>query len=414
MLEISFDDFCIIMKTVLDAGYFRFNDAYYKQIDGLGMGVKPAPPFAIIYVYCTVEKPLLENDFEYAVVIPRRPADLITLEHWSRYVDDCLVLAEGTKEEIDQLFEYVNQLNPNIQFTHEVSNEAVDFLDLTIHLDHKGNKRSLEYELFVKPTSLGIFLNYRSAHPRSTITNSAVNEFQRALKNGSTNQCKKNGIEKISDMLRRNDFPDGTIKVLIKRAEDRTANTGKKDKIEMQTVLCLPYIGEQHKRKVLAVLRKSGILQNTRVCFKTDKKLKEIVSRSALLPTPCNKQSDRTCYQCGDYCMVKNVVYLLTCSLCQQKYTGETGRCKRTRCWEHFKSVKNNKDSTAMGKHYQTHHDGEDAPINPFDFKILKVCRDYPDRMLWQSLYIKQLSPEINKQLSDDTDSWTKNTWSIM
>ena len=67
-----------------------------------------------------------------------------------------------------------------------------------------------------------------------------------------------------------------------------------------------------------------------------------------------------------------------------------------------------------MGKHYRTHHTDEDIPLTPFKFEVLKKCRDYTERMLWQSLYIKELSAEINKQLSIDTDSWTKNTWSIM
>ena len=63
MLGLSFEEFVLILSTVTYAGYFRFNNSYYKQIDGLDMGVKAAPPFAIIYVYLTVEKPLLENDF---------------------------------------------------------------------------------------------------------------------------------------------------------------------------------------------------------------------------------------------------------------------------------------------------------------------------------------------------------------
>ena len=413
MLGIDFDDFCIIMKTVLDAGYFRFNDCFYKQIDGLGMGVKPAPPFAIIYVYCTVEKPLLEFDYEYIIgAVPKRPDNLVLVQYWARYVDDCLILAEATTEEMEQLFDYINKLNPHIQFTYEMSTYSIDFLDLTIHLDQTTHR--LEHELFIKPTSLGIFLNYQSAHPQSTITNCAVNEIERALKNGTTDQYKKNGVQKISQMLRKNNYPADTIRTLIRRAEGKQAENRDKYKKHMKYVLCLPFIGEQHKRKILAILRKSGMLENTRVCFNTDKNLKEILTRSALLPTPCNKQSDKKCYQCDEHCMTKNLAYLLTCTLCQQKYAGETGRCKRTRCWEHYKSVAKENDKTAMGKHYLAHHADEDTPLTPFKFEILKVCRDYTERMLWQSLYIKELSPEINKQLSNDTDSWTKNTWSIM
>jgi hypothetical protein len=364
---------------------------------------------------------LLEYDYEYVIgAVPTRPDNLVWVQYWARYVDDCLILAEATTEEMEQLFDYINKLNPHIQFTYEMSTDNIDFLDLTIHLDQ--TTRRLEHELFIKPSSLGIFLNYQSAHPQSTITNCAVNEIERALKNGSTDKYKKNGVQKISGMLGKNNYPADKINKLVKRAEARQAEVRQADKDtnnnnntkHMKYVLRLPYIGEQHKRKTLAILKKSGWLEDTRVCFQPDKKLKELLSRSALLPTSCNKQSDRTCYQCDQQCMTKNLVYLLTCNLCQQKYAGETGRCKRTRCWEHFKSVTNDNDKTAMGKHYLAHHADADAQLTPFKFEVLKVCKDYTERMLWQSLYIKELSPEINKQLSNDTESWTKNTWSIM
>ena len=70
MLGMEHSDFVSILKTVTQSGYFRFDEKYYRQTEGLGMGVKPAPPFAIIYVYLTVEKPLLEDDFTYSNAVP--------------------------------------------------------------------------------------------------------------------------------------------------------------------------------------------------------------------------------------------------------------------------------------------------------------------------------------------------------
>ena len=98
-----------------------------------------------------------------------------------------------------RLFAYVNTLNPHIQFTFEASHQHIDFLDLTVHI-HQDSEE-LQYELFIKPTSLGIFLNYNSGHPRSTIMNSARNEIVRALRNGSTELYKQRGVSKIKEML---------------------------------------------------------------------------------------------------------------------------------------------------------------------------------------------------------------------
>ena len=54
-----------------------------------------------------------------------------------------------------------------------------------------------------------------------------------------------------------------------------------------------------------------------------------------------------------------------------------------------------------MGKHYlMSHPEIKEIPIEPFKFEVLKVYKDYADRMIWQSLYIKQVLPKINTQLS--------------
>ena len=41
----------------------------------------------------------------------------------------------GEEEDVKRLFDYINLLNPTIEFTYEVSKDSVDFLDLTIHLN---------------------------------------------------------------------------------------------------------------------------------------------------------------------------------------------------------------------------------------------------------------------------------------
>ncbi len=412
MLGISFDDFKTILKTVTQSGYFRFDDSYYKQKDGLGMGIKAAPPFAIIYVYLTVEKPLLESDFTYALVQQdevERPTNMITVELWDRYVDDCITIGKGSEHDADVLFSYINKLNPHIQFTYEVSTTQVDFLDLTIYLSPTTG--TVEHELFVKPTNLGIFLNFRSGHPKSTILNSAKNELKRAMNNGSTSQHIDKGVKKIKEMLKDNDFPDNIIQKLHKEAsKDRKAHTERKD---MQ-YLCLPYVDEQHKRKVYQILRTNNLLDNTKVTFLPDNKLKDTLSKSALRTTKCNKQSDSTCYDCNQLCMKKNITYQLKCNLCDKKYVGETGRFKRNRCWEHYKSVINSNRSTAMGKHYLEDHPQATIPDHPFEFTVLKTCKDYTDRMIWQSFHINKLTPALNTQLSFETDDWQKTTWTLL
>ena len=80
MCGLDMSDLKILLKSVLEYGYFRFNDKFYRHKDGLAMGVKPAPPFAIIYVYCTVELPLLQNEYMYIPEAPRKLPNLMKIE----------------------------------------------------------------------------------------------------------------------------------------------------------------------------------------------------------------------------------------------------------------------------------------------------------------------------------------------
>ena len=102
--------------------------------------------------------------------------------------------------------------------------------------------------------------------------------------------------------------------------------------------------------------------------------------------------------------------------MCQEKYIGETGRFKRTRIWEHYQSVRNGNNNTAMGKHYMEKHADSTIPESPFKVEIKRRCRDYVERQIWQSVLIKRENPILNTQLSEirSEGEWVKNTWGII
>ena len=164
------------------------------------------------------------------------------------------------------------------------------------------------------------------------------------------------------------------------------------------------------------------LLDQVRVVFKRGRTLKEHLVRTKMLPTECNAHVSK-CYLCmlhgkGECkeCMTKSVVYMMKCNLCNEEYVGESGRLMRVRTWEHYKSVINKTADTAMGKHYLENHKADNVPSHPFQPTILRNCKDYTDRKLWQSVYIKYKSPSINKQLAKSNTmkkSYSVDTWAI-
>ena len=413
MMGLNIQEFSEILEAVLQGGYFRFNDTFWHQKKGVGMGVKPAPPFAIIYVYCVIELPLLSRNYTYLDQDQPPPEDLPEISSYHRYIDDCLLLIKTEAENnIEILFRYINSLNEDIQFTYEHSKQKIAFLDLQIHIN--PTERNLEFGLYVKPSKKNIFMDYHSHHPRHQILNTAENEICRAIKNSSTEDSQVRSIQLIREMLQQNNFPAQVINRLTKKAKRKIAYSPQNQKETKDHVLALPFLTDGCSRNVKKVLDKRSLLSRTRVVFRSGTKLQQHFSRSALLPTTCNARG--FCYDCDDFCMRKNFVYLIKCALCQgEEYVGQSGRMKRMRCNEHFKSVKFKTNNTAIGKHFLNMHPdlAIDDTCKPFEFKILKTCKDYPDRLLWESTFIKELTPSLNVQLTDHNE-WRKKTWAIL
>ena len=302
-------------------------------------------------------------------------------------------------EKIDLLFSYMNTINPCIQYTYEASTNKVSFLDLWIH--RNTTDKRLEFSLFIKPSSVGIFTNAKSYHPRNQLYNIAKNEIHRAIKNSSTSELEEQSIKLISDVLSKNSFTERTIDKLIRdcRRGQVLRKSSAPKTADKTNFLVLPYLGEKLKRKTVQTLENYGLADQTHLVLTSGPKIKDALTKNRLNPAPCNKKSAATCYDCNDNCMVKNIVYLLTCTLCDAQYVGESGRPKRHRIWEHYRSVINGSTSTAMGAHFASNHRGV-IPTRPFEVEILKTCKDYVDRQLQQAVYITHLQPALNTQLA--------------
>ena len=92
-------------------------------------------------------------------------------------------------------------------------------------------------------------------------------------------------------------------------------------------------------------------------------------------------------------------------------YIGETGREVRLRFNEHFNSIKNCTKETDPSKPLALHfrekhvnlvHKNMNVPIS---IEILSRPKDYVDRKLSESIFIRKLKPKLNQQ---------KSSWRIL
>ena len=72
-----------------------------------------------------------------------------------RCIDDIFMIWKDTKEELNTFVTNLNLIHPNLKFTHEYSEQTIDFLDLTVY---KGRgflfTNRLDTKTFQKPLNL--------------------------------------------------------------------------------------------------------------------------------------------------------------------------------------------------------------------------------------------------------------------
>ena len=116
----------------LNNNFFSFNDKLYKQISGVGTGIKLAPTFACLGL----------GKFEELVF--NSGQDLVNkIVKWKRFIDDVLMLFRGSREQCEELVNWLNGLMPGkVKFKYEYSEHKVEFLDVEIFIENGSTAHS--------------------------------------------------------------------------------------------------------------------------------------------------------------------------------------------------------------------------------------------------------------------------------
>ena len=80
---------------------------------------------------------------------------------WYRYVDDTFVIWPHGKDNLTEFLDHLNGLHKNIQFTMEIEDGHLPFLDIDIYRKTDG---SLGHKVYCKPTHTNLYLHQLSHH----------------------------------------------------------------------------------------------------------------------------------------------------------------------------------------------------------------------------------------------------------
>ena len=150
--------------------------------------------------------------------------------------------------------------------------------------------------------------------------------------------------------------------------------------------------------------------------FKSTQSLQRQLVRTSFCPRICPRDVQRAkenrgrgkpmvCRACdagmkNGECLLKDVVYCMSCTVCGDLYVGETGRPVRERFQEHYRDAKTMAVRTPWGSHYKSEHreSSTSSPsFQPFhQAKILGRESSLPSRKYLEATEIRRRSPQVN------------------
>ena len=359
------------------------------------------------------------------------------LEKGSKYENGVIVLDTEKKkideEKIDEhvtmevIVEIAQSIDGMIKFTYDIpdnhKNKKLPVLDVTVNVNKKEENR-VDFEFFEKPTRNKKVILENSALPanqkRTILTQECLrrllntkielgedvrkehlNNFMLKLKNSGYNTKFRTEIldsallayEKIIAADRAGTKPIYRDRDWNKEERNQKKNTRKTNwyktgdkELEYKSVLFVPItkggkLLKEMKKREEEINRNSD--ERIKIVEGGGVKMKDLlVVKNPFPNTVCEM---RKCVLCENKtteikiaCNTNNVGYQLVCETCedngfQKIYEGETARSARTRGAEHRRDFNKGKADSAMFKHKQNEHGGEEIK---YRMEITKKFRD--------------------------------------
>ena len=398
-----------MLRKVLTMNNFEFAGRHFLQVGGTAMGTKVAPSFANTYI----------GWFERNHVYTYHKQPLL----WVRFIDDIFQIWQHGLEEFRLFENRLNNCEDSIKFETDISETAVHFLDTTVTLCKVSNR--INTNLYTKPTDAHNYLSYKSCHPRNCKSAIPYSQFLRLKRICSKEEDFLTNARQMAGYFIKANYPPQVIQKSFSKAYhiDRSTLLGQKpkekDEEEDKGVFLIttyhpgPRILNDIVKTNWDLLDKSSgtrevldwkITQG----FRRPPNIRDILVRAKIhnpldvKSTPpknfTNKCTRKNCRYClkldtsgriispitgRNYntirccsCKTNNIVYCITCKVCEKQYIGHTKRTLSERMCEYFRYVTQHNRTHTFGRHYNSeHHNG----LGDISLHVLQFGRKDPD-----------------------------------
>ena len=375
VLGITVKHFRSLLELAVMNSYFIFNEKFYFQKEGVGMGLPLGPTFANIFM-CHYEKLWLAScPPEFAPIFYRR------------YVDDCFLLFKD-QSHADLFLHFLNSKHGNIKFTMESESQGkISFLDVMVHKE--GGR--LHTSVYRKSSFSGLGTSFFSFISRSLKYSAISSLLNRAFRISSSYSSLHSELEFMKRFFQNNGFPLNLVYTFIRKFLDiqYAKPSVSYDVPKLQRYFVFPYFGagsDKMKRDLADILTKFYPYLNPRIVLMNTFSIGSLFRHKDRLPKSCQSA----------------VVYQFCCASCGASYVGSTLRNLHSRIQQHLgKSVRTGRFlSKPDPSPIRDHSHACDTLVTSDNFSILGRSNAGLDLRILESLYIFKNKPSLNNMSS--------------
>ncbi|KAI5750680.1 hypothetical protein M8J77_000330 [Diaphorina citri] len=264
-----------------------------------------------------------------------------------------------TRRQLDILLHKINQLWEDFKLELEFGGKTINFLDLTISIEHNKHK----FKIYRKESFADTIIPANSYHPYHHKTAVFRNYYNRLLSTPLNHEDYNDEYRTIREIGRNNGFTDFEMRKVFNSTVKHKLNQTLYTKTSPPSVryVKLPYIRSLENR-----LKPTLMKYNCIPAFSSPT-LRSLFSRKDIIPPD-----------------ELSGVYSLRCE-CGCIYVGMTRRSLKTRLREHFAAARNNKpEKSNFAQHIlETGHD-----LNKAEHKMLWVGSHFRDILYHEQIEI--------------------------
>lgn len=356
--NMSKDMFLRLINFIFESSYFKFDNKFYKQLEGTAMGNPASPSLANLVMNFLVNSVLKKVSYHIPFV--------------KIYVDDTsLAIPKNKKKDI--LLEF-NSFHKNLQFTMETEVDGkIPFLDVLLI---RNTDNTISTDWYKKPSSSDRILNFLSSHPMHQKINIIKNLTKKCIILSDKKFLDKN-VKRIKEILFNNNYPKNLVNRVICETKNKNKQSNSKlikntsNEVSYIKYCKFPYISNLSDK--LNFLFNKNSDSNCKLVFYNIKTTNTLFSRLKDKTLPSEES---------------NLIYKIDCKNCEKCYIGQTKQFLQKRLKQHEYDCKitncNKLEKTALALHHFTDN-------HQFDFKNAKILDkeiNFTKRNLSEMIYI--------------------------